>query len=178
MKNIIPTEVVENRIFLVRKRKVMLDSHLAELYGVTTGALNEAVKRNLKRFPPDFMFQLNEAETPLLISQFAISKTGRGGRRTLPYVFTEQGVAMLSTVLHSERAVQVNILIMRTFVNLREIMATHIELAQKIESLESKYAKHDKHIQAIFQLIKNLLEPQIKAEKEKPPMGFYMPPKK
>ncbi len=200
MKNIIPAEVVENRIFLVRKRKVMLDSHLAELYGVSTSALNQAVKRNRDRFPADFMFQLNKDEADAMWSQTVTTSeegnnpkaqnvilnrsqfvTGSQKHRDpkfLPYVFTEQGVAMLSSVLHSKRAVQVNILIMRTFVKLREIMATHIELAQKIESLESKYAKHDKYIQAIFKLIKDLLEPEIKAKKEKSPMGFHMVPKK
>lgn len=170
MKNIIPAEVVESRIFLVRKRKVMLDSHLAELYGVTTKALNQAVKRNRDRFPADFMFQLTKIEAEeFLRSQFVTSSQANEISRSqfvtlkhgknikyLPYVFTEQGVAMLSSILKSSRAVQVNILIMRTFVKLREIMATHIDLAQKIESLESKYAKHDKHIQAIFKLIKDL----------------------
>src|ERR1700735_1014938 len=143
MKNIIPIEAVENKIFLVRKRKVMLDMNLAALYGVSTGALNQAVKRNWNRFPADFMFQLDEKEFTNLISQSVISSYG--GRRKLPYAFTEQGVAMLSSVLKSERAAQVNIMIMRAFVKLREIMATHIDLAYKIESLETQYAKHDKY---------------------------------
>jgi hypothetical protein len=175
MKNIIPTEIIENRIFLIRKRRVMLDSHLAELYGVSTFRLNEAVKRNRKRFPSDFMFQLDKTEANCLTSQIAISNSGRGGRRTLPYVFTEQGIAMLSSVLRSERAVQVNIMIMRTFVKLREIMATHIDLARKIDALEQRYGKHDQHIQTIFKIIKQLLEPPLEPtqrEPDKPPIGF------
>ena len=184
MRNIIPVEIIENRIFLIRKRKAMLDSHLAELYGVSTFRLNEAVKRNQKRFPVDFMFQLTQEETLFLrsqivtsslTSQIAMSKNGRGGRRTFPYVFTEQGVAMLSSVLRSERAVQVNIMIMRAFVKLREIMATHVDLARKIDELEKKYSKHDKYIQAIFKIIKQLLEPLpelTELESKKPPIGF------
>jgi DnaJ-domain-containing protein 1 len=137
----------------------MLDSDLAELYGVQTFRLNEAVKRNTKRFPSDFMFELTKQEAQTLTSQFAMSKTGRGGRRTVPHAFTEQGVAMLSSVLNSERAVLVNIAIMRAFVKLREIMATHKDLAQKIEALERKYSVHDQEIQVIFKAIKKLLEP-------------------
>lgn len=172
----------------------MLDSQLAELYGVSTKALNQAVKRNRDRFPGDFMFQLNKEELADWTSQLMTSKStakasnlksqfvtsSYGGRRKFPYAFTEQGVAMLSSVLKNKRAVQVNIMIMRAFVKLREIMATHLELAHKIESLETKYAKHDKHIQAIFRLIKELLAPPpepIEPESEKSPMGFQ-PPKK
>ena len=121
--SLIPQEVVERKVYLIRGQKVMLDSDLATLYGVPTKRLNEQVKRNRKRFPADFMFQLTAQETETLRSQFATSKDKRGGRRTRPYVFTEQGVAMLSSVLNSERAIQVNIAIMRAFVRLREILA-------------------------------------------------------
>jgi hypothetical protein len=192
-KNIIPAEIIENRIFLIRKQKVMLDMHLAELYGVTTSALNQAVKRNSDRFPKEFMFQLTKTETELLISQNAISNSTTNSSRSqfvilnrgknikyLPYVFTEQGVAMLSSVLKSKRAIQVNVLIMKTFVKIRELMATHIDLAQKIEELDKKYGEHDQKIQAILKIIKGLLAPpeSTEPEPEKPPMGFYMPPTK
>src|SRR5205814_3479813 len=133
-------------VFFIRGEKVMLAQHLAELYGVPVRVLNQAVKRNIKRFPADFMFQLTKEEFKHLKSQIVISSWG-GLRRATPYAFTEQGVAMLSSVLRSERAVAVNIAIMRAFVKLREVMATHKDLASKIESLESKYADHDQEIQ-------------------------------
>jgi hypothetical protein len=192
MKNLIPAEVVENKIFLIRKRKVMLDMHLAELYGVSTKALNQAVKRNRDRFPSDFMFQLNESEAREISmsnrsqlvtsslkanssrSQFVTLKRGKN-IKYFPYAFTEQGVAMLSSVLKSKRAVQVNIMIMRAFVKLREIMTTHIELAHKVDELEQKYSKHDKYIQAIFKIIKQLLEPSpepVGLKSKKSSFGF------
>jgi ORF6N domain-containing protein len=133
---------IQQRIYFIRGQKVMLDSHLAELYRVPTHRLNEAVKRNRKRFPDDFMFRLTAAEARSLTSQIAMSKTGRGGRRTAPYAFTEHGVAMLSSVLKSERAVRMNILIVRAFVKLREILATHRELALRIQRLEGKQERH------------------------------------
>lgn len=156
MSQLIPYEVIEKRILLIRNQKVMLDRHLAELYGVPTMRLNEAVKRNSKRFPPDFMFQLTAEENKNLISHFAISKK-RGGYRKMPYVFTEQGVAMLSSVLRSDRAVEVNIAIMRTFVRVREILSTHKDVLKKLEELEHKYESHDKHIMAIFTAIRQLI---------------------
>ncbi|MFQ6081941.1 MAG: ORF6N domain-containing protein [Candidatus Aminicenantia bacterium] len=128
-------ELVEKKIYLIRSHKVMLDSDLAELYGVETRVLLQSVKRNISRFPSDFMFQLTVDEFNNLRSQIVTSKS-RGGRRYRPYVFTEQGVAMLSSVLRSERAIQVNIQIMRTFVKLRKILASHKELARKLEELE------------------------------------------
>jgi len=137
----------------------MLDADLAELYGVTTKRLNEQVRRNISRFLIDFMFQLDEQETSALRSQIATSKEGRGGRRYLPYVFTEQGVAMLSSILHSERAIQVNIAIMRVFVRLREMMATHKELAFKLVELEERLEGHDEKIQNIFEAIRQLMTP-------------------
>jgi hypothetical protein len=156
-ENGISIEAVAARILLVRGKKVMLDRDLALLYGVATMRLNEQVKRNRNRFPEDFMFQLTKEEVANLKSQIAISSWG--GDRKLPYVFTEQGVAMLSSVLHSERAVQVNIAIMRAFVKLREFLLTHKELAEKIEELERKYQLHETDIQVIFMTIRKLLEP-------------------
>lgn len=134
----------------------MLDANLAELYGVTTGALNQAIKRNAERFPEDFMFQLTAEEYNSLISQIAISKPGRGGRRKLPYAFTEQGVAMLSSVLNSERAIQVNIAIMRAFVLLRRMLLSHEDLASKVDALEKKY---DTQFKVVFDAIRALMEP-------------------
>jgi len=124
MKELIPVEIIESKIYLIRGHKVMLDSELAELYEVETKVLIQAVKRNVQRFPEDFMFQLNDREFMNLRSQTVTSSSGHGGRRYIPYVFTEQGVAMLSSVLNSERAVQVNIAIIRTFVKLREMLST------------------------------------------------------
>jgi ORF6N domain len=156
----VPAALIERRIYFIRGQKVMLDSDLAELYRVPTFRLNEQVKRGRSRFPADFMFQLKAGEAKILTSQFAMSSHNHGGRRTRPYVFTEQGVAMLSSVLNSERAVQVNIAIMRAFVKLREIIATHKELAQKIADLESKFEKHDSQIEAVFDAIRQLLTPK------------------
>jgi len=165
-------KLIERRIYFIRAQKVMLDSDLAELYDVPAFRLNEAVKRNAKRFPADFMFQLTKREIALT-SQFAMSKIGRGGRRTAPYAFTEQGVAMLSSVLNSDRAVLVNVAIMRAFVKVREIMATHKDLAHKIEALERKYSDHDHEIQVIFKAIKNLLAPPPPALAPKRRIGFH-----
>src|SRR5213594_4688397 len=131
----IPNELIDQKIYLIRHHKVMLDEDLAELYGVTTGNLNLAVRRNPKRFPADFMFQLNREETQALLLQNARAK-GRGGRRTPPYAFTEQGVAMLSSVLNSDRAIEVNIQIIRVFTKLRELIASHKDLTRKIEDHE------------------------------------------
>ena len=161
----IPEEIIEQRILLIRGHKVMLDRHLAELYGVPTMRLNEAVKRNVKRFPPDFMFQLSRQENEALISQLAISK-GRGGYRKLPYVFTEQGVAMLSSVLNSEQAILVNVAIMRAFVKLRELLATNKDLAKRLDELEKKY---DAQFRGVFEAIRQLMAPLEKPKKE---IGF------
>ena len=152
-----PIELVATKIFLVRGRKVMLDKDLAGLYGVETFNLNKAVKRNIDRFPEDFMFQLTMEEYKNLI--FQNGRSNWGGRRHLPYAFTEQGVAMLSSVLKSKRAIWVNIAIMRAFVKLRELLLTHKELSQKLEELERKYQLHETDIQVIFEAIKKLLEP-------------------
>jgi hypothetical protein len=143
----------------------MLASDLAQLYGVTTFNLNLAVKRNQKRFPEDFMFQLTKEEAEALRLQNAISKPpGRGGRRYLPYAFTEQGVAMLSSVLRSDRAIEVNIAIMRAFVRLRKILATHKELARKLEEIERKLGDHDEKFQVVFEAIRQLMTPPQEPE--------------
>src|ERR1039458_9337677 len=139
---LVPVELVERRIYLIRGQKVMLDSDLAELYQVLTKNLNLAVRRNAKRFPPDFMFQLTREEAESLRLQIATSNEGRGGRRYLPYAFTEHGVAMLSSVLNSERAVQMNIVIIRAFLKLREVLATHKDLAERMEQIESSQREH------------------------------------
>jgi len=148
----------------------MLDRHLAEMYEVPTFRLNEAVKRNRRRFPEDFMFQLSRKEVTSLTSQLAMSNPGRGGRRTLPYVFTEQGVAMLSTVLKSERAIAVNIAIMRGFVRLRQLLATHKDLAERLDAMERKY---DKQFKAVFDVLRQLMEPLRQPSKR--PIGFIGP---
>ena len=150
-------ENISRRILTVRGHRVMLDADLAELYGVPTSRMNEAVKRNSIRFPVDFMFRLSAEEYTSLISQIAISKPGRrGGRRKLPYVFTEQGVAMLSSVLNSDRAIQVNITIMRAFVRMRKTVASHGGLAQRMNTLERTY---DAKFRAVFDAIRALMEP-------------------
>ena len=141
MKNLIQ---IKNLIYEIRGNKVMLDSDLADLYEVPTFRLNEAVKRKRARFPQNFMFQLTKEEYDFLISQFAISKTGRGGRRTLPYVFTEQGVAMLSSVLNSEKAIQINIQIMNTFVQMRQWAMENKDLARRVAELENYFIEHCK----------------------------------
>ncbi|MBI5020846.1 MAG: ORF6N domain-containing protein [Ignavibacteriales bacterium] len=168
---LIPIERIEQQIFLIRGQKAMLDSHLALLYGVSTKRLNEQVRRNISRFPEDFMFQLTPEEYIFLRSQIATSKSGSGGRRYLPLAFTEQGVAMLSTVLNSERAIQVNIAIMRAFVKLRQILATHKDLAHKLEELERKFETHDIQIKSVFEAIRQLMTPP---EKPKRQIGFIV----
>ncbi|MCK5215732.1 MAG: ORF6N domain-containing protein [Candidatus Omnitrophica bacterium] len=168
---IVIEEKIIRKIFLLRNYKVMLDKDLAGLYGVKPIRLREQVKRNKKRFPADFMFQLNNAEVNFLVSQNAIpSKKVLGGYN--PYVFTEQGVAMLSSVLNSDRAIEVNILIMRTFTKLREMMVTHKDLKQKVEALERKYREHDQKFQLVFEAIKKMLELKID-NKKKLPIGFH-----
>jgi ORF6N domain len=153
----------------------MFDKDLASLYGVTTFRLNEAVKRNKSRFPEDFMFQLTKEENEILTSQIAISKSGRGGRRTMPYVFTEQGVAMLSGVLNSERAVQVNIGIMRAFVNMRKMLSTNEEVSKKLADIEDKLGNHDEHFKKVFTAIRLLMSPPSKSDKQ---IGFIHEGKK
>ncbi len=166
MSNLISTEVIATKILIIRGKRVMLDADLAVLYGVKTGRLNEQVRRNIKRFPEDFMFQLTKEEALNLKSQNAISSWG--GARKLPRVFTQEGVAMLSSVLNSERAIMVNIQIMRAFAQLRRMLLTNRELKRKIEKMERKY---DKQFVIVFQAIKQLLEPP--PVKQKLPIGFH-----
>jgi hypothetical protein len=224
MPRSLSVEVIATRIYMIRGQRVMLDKDLAKLYGVSVKRLNEQVKRNIKRFPQDFMFLLTRQEVSNLKSQIATSSsqlsvakddrdlrskivtlntetsmeqevtnmksqfvtsseelsmvhkvTDWGGVRKLPFVFTEQGVAMLSSVLNSERAIQVNIMIMRAFVKLKELLLTHKDLAEKIAALEKKYATHDDKIQLIFEAIKKLLEPvpEPPPQPKKPPIGFH-----
>ncbi len=168
MATLVPVEAIEGKILLIRGQKVMMSTHLAELYGVETRVLNQAVKRNINRFPEDFMFQLNNFEADQLVSQNVIPHRKYFGG-SLPYAFTEQGVAMLSSVLNSERAVQVNIAIMRAFVKLREMLSTHKDLAHKLAQLERKIEKHDEEICTIFEAIRQLMSPP---EKNRPKIGF------
>jgi len=155
---LIPVERIEHAIFLIRGQKVLLDRDLAELYGVETKILKQAVRRNIDRFPPDFMFELTNQEFSDLRSQFVTSSSTQwGGARYRPMAFTEQGVAMLSSVLRSKRAIEVNIAIMRAFVKLRETLASHKELAQKLKELEMHLKEHDEQIQLIFEAIQELI---------------------
>ena len=164
---LVPSERIERSILLIRGQKVMLSTHLAELYEVETRVLNQAVKRNISRFPEDFMFQLNTSEAEQLVSQNVIPhKKYFGG--SLPYAFTEQGVAMLSSVLNSERAIKVNIEIMRAFVRLRRMLATHADLARKLEALEKKY---DAQFKVVFEAIRELMKPP---ETKRRPIGFLL----
>jgi len=169
-KEFVPVERIARAILVIRGEKVMLDSDLAALYGVTTGNLNKAVKRNAERFPIDFMFQLDAEEVANLKFQFGISSWG-GRRRSRPYVFTEQGIAMLSSVLNSERAIKVNIAIMRVFVKMRQMLETNRELAQKFSALEQRVGKHDEEIAPIFEAIRQLMAPPEKPRRE---IGFHV----
>jgi hypothetical protein len=167
-KVLVPSERIEQAILVIRGQKVMLDADLAGLYGVETKVLNRAVRRNLARFPEDFMFQLAKEEVEALRFQFGTSN-GRGGRRYLPYAFTEQGVAMLSSVLRSERAVRVNVEIMRAFVRLRRLAISYEDLARKIDELEKKHEAHDRQLQAVFEAIRQLMTPVEPTRRE---IGF------
>ncbi len=160
---------LEKRIFVVRERQVMLDEDLADLYGVETKRLVQQVKRNLERFPKDFMFQLNKSEAEALRSQIATSNVGRGGRRYAPYVFTEQGVAMLSSVLHSDRAIAVNIEIMRAFVELRRAASSYVAIEKRLEEIERELGGHDEQLNQIFMTLRQLISPP---DRPKRPVGF------
>ncbi|OGQ22830.1 MAG: DNA-binding protein [Deltaproteobacteria bacterium RIFCSPLOWO2_02_FULL_44_10] len=164
MKNtsLIPINVIANQIYLIRGTKVMLDKDLAKLYGVKTFHLNEAVKRNMERFPLNFMFRLTEAEFG------EIRGSGWGGRRTLPYAFTEQGVSMLSSVLRSKRAIQVNIAIMNTFVRLRQMIASHEDIVHKIDAMEKKY---DSQFKVVFDALRQMMLPAKTKDKS---IGFEL----
>lgn len=171
--SIIRVEQIQSRILVVRGHKVMLDSDLAELYGVPTKRLNEQVKRNQERFPADFMFQLMPEEIEALRSQIATSKDGRGGRRYRPYAFTEHGAVMAATVLNSERAIQISVYVVRAFLKLREIIANHKELAGKLAELEQRVEVHDEDITALFEAIRMLMEPPEGSGKS---IGFHARP--
>jgi len=166
MKALVPIEVIEKKILLIGGQKMMLDSDLAALYGVETKMLVRAVKRNLERFPDDFMVQLTKEEFDNLRCHFGTSRLG--GRRYLPYAFTENGVAMLSSILNSPKAIQVNIQIMRTFTRLREMIASHKDLARKLAELEKKY---DGQFQIVFEAIRQLIEVE---EKPKRKIGYIV----
>jgi len=169
---LVPEERIEKAILLIRGHKVMVDRDLAALYGVETKVLNQAVRRNQKRFPEDFMFQLSKEELENWRSQFVTSNSAaKMGLRRRPYAFTEHGVAMLSSVLNSDRAIEVNIAIMRAFVRLREIFATHKELARKLDELERKLGEHDQKFQVVFEAIRQLMAPLPHTPK-KPKIGF------
>lgn len=170
---LVPAEHITRAILILRGHKVLLDTELAELYGVATKVLLQAVKRNAERFPEDFMFQLTDEEWQALRSQTVTSKAPRGGRRYLPYAFTEQGVAMLSSVLHSSRAIAVNIQIMRVFVRMRELINSNRELARRLNELEARLDKkltdHDQVIAAILSAIRELMNPPAPKRR---PIGF------
>jgi hypothetical protein len=165
----VPVEHIARSILVLRGQRVLLDAELAALYGVATKVLLQAVRRNRQRFPADFMLQLTDQEWSALRSQFVTSKPERGGRRYRPYAFTEQGVAMLSSVLNSERAIAVNIEIMRTFVRLREALSSNRELARRFAQLEARLDKHDEAIAAILSAIRQLMNPPAPKRR---PIGF------
>lgn len=167
-KPTISDESVVNKIYLIRGHKIMLDADLAELYGVETKQLKRAVKRNIIRFPEDFMFELTDNEAESLRCQIGTSNVGRGGSRYTPMAFTEQGVAMLSSILNSERAVLVNIHIIRVFTKMRELLSTHKDVLLKLEQLEQRVSQHDEAIKEIFDYLKELLSPKANAK----PIGF------
>ncbi len=171
----VPADRIESRIFLVRGCKIMLDSDLAELYQVSTKRLNEQVRRNRQRFPVDFMFQVTPKETESLRSQIATSSRGHGGRRYRPYAFTEHGAVMLASVLNSPVAVQASIQVVRAFIRLREVFATHKELSTKFMELERRVETHDEHINALFEAIHQLMKPPERPRKQ---IGFSAPAKR
>ena len=167
-----PAFSVESRILFLRHQRVILDAHLAELYGVPVRQLNQQVKRNQGRFPADFVFQLTAKEQEGLRSQIVISKKGRGGRRYRPFAFTEHGTIMAATVLNSERAVQMSVFVVRAFVRLREMLATNRRLASKIDELEKRMDSHDDTIQDLIDAIRELMTPE---EESRERIGFELP---
>jgi hypothetical protein len=166
-----PIRRIEDLIFLIRGQRVMLDSDLAKIYGVTTGQLNQAVKRNAERFPGDFAFQLERQEFANLISQTVISSS-YGGRRTLPWVFTEHGALMLGNVLNSNIAMEASVRVVRVFISMREQLAAHKELAIKLAEMEERVSGHDSHIQNLFEAIRHLVEPPLPENRKK--IGFHI----
>lgn len=159
--SLISTEQIQKHILLIRNQRVMLDSDLAKLYGVSTKRLNEQFKRNSRRFPEDFSFRLNRDEFEALRSQFATSKLGSGGRRYLPYCFTEHGAVMLANVLNSKRAIVMSIYVVRAFIRLREFLAKHKEITLKLQELENRISVHDRSIKELFEAIRQLIAPPV-----------------
>jgi len=170
----IPEEVIMSKIYLIRGQKIMLDRNLAELFGVETKRLKEAVRRNIDRFPEDFMFEMNELEFQIWRTQFATSKSDLIGLRHAPFCFTEQGVTMLSCVLNSRIAIEVNIRIIRVFSKMREMLLTHKDILLKLELLEKKLTNHDEEIEIIFNTLKELIKPE---KKELTKIGYKIPEK-
>jgi ORF6N domain-containing protein len=162
----IPDEIVMNKIYLIRGQKVMVDSDLADLYEVETKALKQAVKRNSNRFPSDFMFELSQKEFEVLRSQIVTSNIGRGGTRYTPMAFTEQGVAMLSSVLNSEKAIKVNIQIIRIFTRIRQMLMDNTELRLEIEKIKKKVDNHDKNMEVVFQYLDELIDKKEQPERK------------
>jgi len=175
--SIVPADRIERRILLIRGERVILDSDLAELYGVETRRLNQQVSRNRDRFPEDFSFRLTNKEVTALMSHFATSNGGRGGRRKRPYAFTEHGAIMAASVLNTPRAVEMSVFVVRAFVRLRAFIATHKELAEKLAELERKLAGHDEQIVAIIDAIRRLMAPPARPDAPAPPdkrrIGFH-----
>lgn len=167
---LVPDEIIMNKIYYIRGQKVMLDSDLAELYGLETRRLNEQVARNADRFPEDFMFRLNENEFESLMSQFATSK--RGGRRKLPYMFSEQGVLMLSSILNSKQAIQVNIQVMRIFTRIRQMFVDNTEIRLEIEKIKNKLDNQDKNMEVVFRYLDELLEKQERPNPPRKRIGY------
>jgi len=168
--SVVPVEQITRLIQVVRGQKVIFDADLAQLYGVATKRLNEQVKRNTERFPEDFVFQLTKEEYAALRSQSATSNSGRGGRRYLPYAFTEHGAIMAANVLNSQRAIEISIFVVRAFVRLRRVLASHIELAKKLEELEQRVGEHDEAIRSLVAAIRQLMaSPQ---SEERSAIGF------
>ena len=170
MKDLIPVERIENKIYLIRGQKVMLDFDLADLYGVETKQLKRQVRRNIRRFPDDFMFQLSRGEYDLLRCQIGTLKKGQHAKY-FPYAFSEQGVAMLSTVLNSEKSIQVNIAIMRAFVKLNRVLTSHVEVSRKLKELEQRTINNEKDIQGVFKAIRKLITEEQKPKKR---IGFQV----
>ena len=169
-KNDLITETVVSRIYTVRNQRVMLDSDLAELYGVPTRVFNQAVKRNKERFPSDFMFQVTKNEYVSLRSQIVISNQ-RGGRRYMPYAFTEHGAIMAATILNSQRAIEMSVFVVRAFIQLRELLSSHKQLSSRLDDLERKLASHDRDIAMIFNTIRNLITPPPQKKRQ---IGFVI----
>jgi hypothetical protein len=175
---LVPDEIIMSKIYYIRGQKVMLDRDLAELYSVETKVFNQSVKRNLKRFPIDFMFELTQKEFDSLRSQIVTSKVGRGGTRYLPTVFTEQGVAMLASILNSEKAININIQIVRVFTRVRQMLFDNTELRLAIEEIRKKTDNNTKNIEVVFQYLDELIEKKEKPEPPRKKIGYKLPTKK